>query len=212
LKCRPITQRTLSFTLAVVGGLALSASPARADYLYITNSTPISIPKLGEATPYPSSIVVARLGGTVTDVNVTIHGISHTFPIDIGAILVGPQGQVTFLFDGPDSGIDIKDLTWTFDDAAAGPLPQSIALVSGTFQPNSYYPADVFPAPALAPPYAQSLGIFNGTDPNGYRRFRNKHWPERLYGPRWQVETHNSMHMRLLGFAPLRRFPVSLSA
>ena len=45
------------------------------------------------ATPYPSTCVVSGLSGSIRDVNVQPHGLSHTYPDDIDMLLVSPDGQ-----------------------------------------------------------------------------------------------------------------------
>ena len=45
-----------------------------------SNATPVVIPSSGAATPYPSSIVVSGLTGTISKVTVNLNGLSHTFP------------------------------------------------------------------------------------------------------------------------------------
>ena len=51
----------------------------------------------GPATPYPSNCVISGLGGTITDVNLELNGLSHTWPDDIDILLVGPGGQNAFV-------------------------------------------------------------------------------------------------------------------
>lgn len=126
-----------------------------------------------EATPYPSTIDVSPTGvqATVVDVNVTIHGITHTHPDDIDVLLVGPAGgaQNTILFSDAGLGDDATDVDLTFDDSAAGPLPDA-AFVAGSYQPTDYDgvdgPGENLPSPA--PPTAGvSLAVFNGANAVG---------------------------------------------
>src|SRR5215813_10739977 len=44
-----------------------------------SNTNPITIPLVGNASPYPSSIAVSGLSGTITSVTVTLTGFNHTF-------------------------------------------------------------------------------------------------------------------------------------
>ncbi|HMP84148.1 MAG TPA: S8 family serine peptidase, partial [Verrucomicrobiota bacterium] len=65
-----------------------------------TNSAPISIPATGSsgpASPFPSTISVNGVTGTVSKVTVTLRSLSHTFPDDLDILLVGPGGQKTLL-------------------------------------------------------------------------------------------------------------------
>ena len=150
----------VSLVTAAQGGAATFSNPGA-----------ITIPasgSAGPAAPYPSNITVSGVTGTITDVNVTLSGFSHTFPADVGVLLVGPTGANVVLMDGPGGSIDASNLTFTFDDGAASSLPCGDAtLVSGTYQPNTCFPSDVFPAPAPPNPYGSLLSGFNGTDANG---------------------------------------------
>src|SRR5439155_20041541 len=65
------------------------------------------------------------------------------------------------------------NVTLTFDDFAAGPLPFSTQIFSGTFLPSNYGGFDL-PAPAPPGPYGSAMSVFDGTDPNGpWRLFVN---------------------------------------
>jgi hypothetical protein len=165
LICGGPVARTVAGVLAV----AAFAVSAQATTTSFSNPGAIAIPGVGTsgpASPYPSIITVAGLSGTVTKVTATLTGFSHTFPDDVGALLVGPTGANVVLFNGAGSGIDAVNLTWIFDDAAAAPLPSAGALASGTFLPSNYFPGDSFPG-APAGPYGTALSAFNGLNPNG---------------------------------------------
>jgi subtilisin-like proprotein convertase family protein len=139
-----------------------------------SNATPIVIPASGTgastgapASPYPSTVNVAGLVGTVTKVTVTLTNLNHTFPGDIDLLLVGPGGQKMLLMSDVGGGTDAINANITFDDAAAAGIGATV--VSGTFKPTNIGASDLFPAPAPAGPYAdpQLLSVFNGVNPNG---------------------------------------------
>ncbi|MFV8827428.1 hypothetical protein [Alkalihalobacterium sp. APHAB7] len=133
-----------------------------------TNTTPIFIPETGTggpAAPYPSPIVVSGLAGPIIRVTVTFNNLSHTFPADIAAMLVGPRGQDTILMATAGGGEEIEDVTLTFDDAAEELVPAPI--VSGTYQPTNNGVFSPFPPPAPNPSSNASLSVYNGTNPNG---------------------------------------------
>lgn len=155
--------------LILLGGAATKTGAAPIDF---SNPTSISIPDSGAATPYPSNISVSGLTGTVTDVNVTLFGLTHTFPDDIDILLVGPTGVKIRLMSDAGGVNDVSGVNLTFDDAALSSLPDSAQIVSGTFKPtnhpNAVGPAeDSFPAPAPGLPYGTLLSDFNGINPNG---------------------------------------------
>ncbi|HEX5734650.1 MAG TPA: HYR domain-containing protein [Blastocatellia bacterium] len=131
------------------------------------NPTSISLPNGGGTSPYPSSIGVSGLTGTISKVTVTLNNINHTFPDDIDVLLVGPTGANAIIMSDAGGGTDANNVTLTFDDAAASSLSDTAALVSGTFKPTSHAPADTFPPPASTPSGGSALSVFNGTNPNG---------------------------------------------
>ena len=65
-----------------------------------TNSAQIKIPAtgtIGVASPYPSTISLSGISGTVGKVTVTLYKLTHTYPSDIDFMLVGPAGQTVML-------------------------------------------------------------------------------------------------------------------
>lgn len=130
-----------------------------------SNTETITIPGVGTATPYPSSIDVSGLGSSVSAITVTLTNMSHTFPADVDILLVGPTGAGVILMSDVGGGTDIVNVTLTFNDAAASGLPATI--VTGTYRPTNANSPDPFAAPAPAAPYATALSTFIGTNPNG---------------------------------------------
>ncbi len=116
------------------------------------NLSPIVILDDSPAAPFPSSLVVSGVTGTVQSVGVTLYGFSHTYPADVEIWLVGPGGQMASLMINAGGGFDVANLTLTFSDDAGLTLPLSNALASACYRPD-----------ALGPP----LAVFNGTEPNG---------------------------------------------
>jgi subtilisin-like proprotein convertase family protein len=100
---------------------------------------------------------------------VSINGLSHTFPDDVDILLVGPGGENAIIMSDSGNGCGVNNVTLTFDDAAAAPLPDGCQLVRGIYQPSNYDggDGDPFPAPAPAPSGGSALSVFNGTNPNG---------------------------------------------
>lgn len=110
-----------------------------------TNGAFIAINDDAVATPYPSTIGVSNLVGSVLKATVTLTNLTHTSPADIDALLVSPQEQ-TVLFMAHAGGQNvISNVTLTFDDAASTNLPQSGQIISGTNKPTAYLPVPVFP-------------------------------------------------------------------
>jgi subtilisin-like proprotein convertase family protein len=155
--------------------LLVAAMAVPAGAATFSNTTAITIPAgPAAASLYPSPIAVSGLSGTVTKVTVTLNGVSHTCADDIGVLLVGPAGQNVMLMHdvGSCAPVSISVTSLTFDDAAAGSLPDSAQIVAGTYKPTVGTVASgeggTGPPPAPAPaPTGTALSVFNGTAPNG---------------------------------------------
>lgn len=131
----------------------------------------------GISSPYPSVINVTGLSGTVSDVNVTITGITANRERDLNFALVAPTGQALMLLgDGGDLA-GLASVNLTFDDSAPS-LVSNTVITSGTYRPTDYVfsanDSDVFPSPGPAsvnnpaPEGAATLAsTFNGLSPNG---------------------------------------------
>ena len=203
----PRTQRAraghlLVAAAVVMGVVVLTSSPSMA--VEFCNTTPI-LGDVGEPTfegpgfgsnPYPSSINVTGLTGTITDVNVRLLGFTtfpdingESYPDDIDVLLVHPNDTSNVMLMSDIAGQNLQsnavnNVNLTFDDAAANPIPADDpapgqpALVSGTYQPfdDDNDPGEVetrrgdpFIPPAPAPTSASgvtSLATFNGLAPN----------------------------------------------
>jgi hypothetical protein len=155
-----------SGTLKVVPGTTATFS----------NPAPITINDASPASPFPSTITVAGVYGTVLEANVTLTGISHTFLSDSAYLLVGPSGQSTVLLfhSGPTSPAiaAASNVTLTLDDAGP-PFPTNVAPATGTFRPTQNDFPFVFQGggtPGPNPPgsgYGTRLFRQNGGSANG---------------------------------------------
>jgi large repetitive protein len=128
---------------------------------------PLYAHQSGPALPYPSAITVSNLSGVLGRVTVTLSNLSHSFPSDVNALLVAPNGAAKCLFLSHAGTVLGTNLNLSFDDSAASPLPDSGPLASGTWQPSAYGSAPSFPASAPAGPYATALSACNAANPNG---------------------------------------------
>ncbi len=132
----------------------------------------VAVPASGGAasSPYPSTLDVSRMRGLVSDVDVTLTGLSHARSQDLDVVLVGPGGQaVTLLSDSADGSVAGASLT--FDDEAPSVLPavgSGGRLAPGPWQVTNYGSGDPMPGPAPSPaPYGNRLDVFDGTSPVG---------------------------------------------
>jgi uncharacterized repeat protein (TIGR01451 family) len=132
-----------------------------------TNGQQITIPDIGAANPYPSVINVAGVTGQVGKVTVTLSGLTHTYPHDVSALVVGPSGASVLVLSHAADVSSVSDVTLTFDDAADSELPGTGQMSTGTWKPSVYSPSPIFSNPAPAGPYSSLLSDFNGLNPNG---------------------------------------------
>ena len=135
------------------------------------NTNTIAINDVSIADPYPSSISVANLGGSVTNVTVTLHALTHPYPGDIDVLLVGPGGRQATLMSDAGAGLGVNNVTLTFDDLASNVLPEFGQIEALAYPPANYAgfgTADSFPFPAAPFPYTNtSLKVFEGNEANG---------------------------------------------
>ncbi|HKQ98972.1 MAG TPA: hypothetical protein VJV75_13940, partial [Candidatus Polarisedimenticolia bacterium] len=136
-----------------------------------TNTGAIVINDNAPATPYPSTINVPAgpSNQLISKVRVTLRQISHTFPLDLDILLVGPEGQsVVLMSDAGGGNPGIGATTLIFDDDARDYVPASSPPSGGVYRPTNYFTGpDPFPAPAPTPSSAPGLAVFNSTHPGG---------------------------------------------
>jgi subtilisin-like proprotein convertase family protein len=152
-------------SLVLIGSLSAMGQVSAA----FTNPSAITILDYATASPYPSQITVSNLVGPISKLTATMNGFTHTFPSDVGVLLVGPAGQGIVLMNdaGNNAHGAATNLTLTFDQSAANPPGLSTPLTNGVYQPSDYGFGRSFALPAPTGPYASSLDDFNGTNPNG---------------------------------------------
>jgi subtilisin-like proprotein convertase family protein len=137
-----------------------------------TNNGQIGDPAAGGATvPYPAILEVSGLKrGKITDVNLMLHGYSHTFPGAIGVMLVAPNGRDAVVMNDVGGNTDVENISLILDDEAVFPMPNGSQLISGQFKPTWYSTntgPDGFPAPAPLASGNVALSTFDGGNPNG---------------------------------------------
>lgn len=163
----------------VVGAVVTRSTGGTYDFAntnFITINDSTNPPTI--ATPYPSIINVSGLNGQViTNLTVTLDGFSHSFPSDVSVMLMGPRGQLAVLMSecggSGDNGQDpsVTNLTLTFDDASAYPVPLADVLYSAIFYPTALHTPLRFEFPAPVPAGNSnapvSLAAFLNSDPDG---------------------------------------------
>jgi streptogramin lyase/subtilisin-like proprotein convertase family protein len=147
------------------------------------STSAIPIPLVGAPTPdTPAQINVSGLQGTITDVNVRLTGISHTFPDDMDVILQSPTGQTALVMSDVGSAVGSRatnktsypadGITLTLDDQAARQLSDTNPLVSGIYRPTNIIDPNEGTTEGDAPgPFStnfpSALSTFNGQSANG---------------------------------------------
>jgi hypothetical protein len=106
----------------------------------------ITIPDSGNGTPYPSAINVSGISGTVTAVRVKLTGFSHTYPADVEAYLLAPDGRYCTLL-GRVGGFNpgVAGVNLVFDDAAGTLIPAGSPVTSGSYSITSHTPVGSLP-------------------------------------------------------------------
>ena len=161
---------TAAASSAPAAGAAAVTNAAVGDFC---NATPITIPEIGVASPYPSTITVDGAGAVappgerqvVQSITVTLAGITHPRASDLDVLLVGPTGLGIVLMSDTGGG-NANGVTVTFDAAATGRIAGE--LEAGAYLPSNVLAGDdVWPEPALASEVTILLSNFTFFDPNG---------------------------------------------
>lgn len=148
--------------------------PALASQTF-SNTTPIQFNgtgAAGEASPYPSTISVSGLNGSITRVTVTLTSFTNSVPDNVDILLVGPDGKrVILLSDAGGTSSMSAPVTLVFDDLATAQVPDTGPIVGGTFRLSNFGGNDTFPSPGpglvVIPNASNVLSVYNLTDPNG---------------------------------------------
>ena len=127
----------------------------------------VSILDKRPGAPYPSTVGVSGMAGTIAKVTVKLNGLSHTYPDDLDIALVSPSGQAVVLLSDAGGSGDVNGVALTFDSTSSGTLAGSTQISSGVFRTVNYGSGDLFAAPAPSGTYGNSLAAFNGLTPNG---------------------------------------------
>jgi len=153
--------------LVAIGALAAFAPAVGAETFTTTETEDIAIPASGKAEPYASTLFVQTGDGDITDVNVTLTGLSQTFPNDLDIALVSPSGNAEILMsDVCGEGSALAGASFTFDQQVGGELSVAGPCSSGTFKPTNNAAGDTWPegGPTVS---TNQLNNFNGEVPNG---------------------------------------------
>ncbi len=132
-----------------------------------TNTTSISIPDLGDASPFPSTIPVSGVNGIINAVRVKLNGITHPDPRNLDITLVGPGGQAIPLMSDAGDSYKMSNTSLMFDDTAPTAVPESSAIVPGRWKPANYgSPVESLP-PGTSGPFVANLNSLAAGGANG---------------------------------------------
>lgn len=155
----------MSATASMVGGAVLSAT--------YQNTSTITIPAYGNASPYPSTIVVAGAGSNLSSIRLTLRTVTAPRIQEIHILLVGPTGEVSNVMAYNGSG-GVAGFSLVFSNSATVSAP---TIASSWQQGVVYIPGNqtngpVYSSPAPGPPtgttgYPKDLSRFVGLNPNG---------------------------------------------
>jgi subtilisin-like proprotein convertase family protein len=135
-----------------------------------TNNSPISIPSSGNAIPYPSTIGVSGLTppGNISNVVVTLNGVTHPRPSDLDIVLVGPGGQHCELLSDAGNTPAVSGATLTFSRTGRVLTPADLLTAGGTFAPVNFGSTlENFPSPGPGLVSNIDLAVFDGTSAIG---------------------------------------------
>ena len=152
------------------------------------NTTPINIPAQNtNGSPYPSSIAVSGLVGTVENVIVTVFDVTENNNASgLNLLLVGPgsaagQSSNVFLIGDAGQGTGLNSANLIFSNSVSGPdtgatiLPELGQIFSTNiyiptnYGPNAYTTPAIFgaPGPGVTGYGANLVTSFKGVNPNG---------------------------------------------
>lgn len=156
--------RRLLASVRAISTLALATLPlAPANAQVFSNPAPITISDSGPANPFPSTINVAGRAEPISGMRVTLNGFAHSYPADVGVLLVSPNGGRFLLMNAVGGGIPVSGVNLTFTSALGDAF--GVPIVSGTYLPTGG--SATFSAPAPAGPYGADLRALEGASANG---------------------------------------------
>jgi hypothetical protein len=156
-----------SMLLAGVIAGALLPSTAAAD-VSATNPTDFTVPTMGSAAPYPSTIFLSGLIGQVTKVTVSVGTGDGPQPGDLDVLLEAPNNANVMLFSDACNMPTAAGTVFTIDDSAPTAIPDACPPASATYRPTNAIDDDPMILPAPPPPHGFNLGSLIGTPPNGF--------------------------------------------
>jgi subtilisin-like proprotein convertase family protein len=135
-----------------------------ANFIINSNQTNIIINDGSTASPYPVTFTASGITAAVKKVVVAINNYNHTYPGDIGMLLVAPNNTAVVLAGRVGGNNDVIGTSVVLDQQS---LQAWDGFSSGTYRPNSLDSNFPFSNSGGCPsgPYNQTLNAFNGLSP-----------------------------------------------
>jgi hypothetical protein len=173
----PPTRESPGFPATLALGVVSLLASVAAAAAPVCSTTPIVSGGhgFGQSSPYPSLLQVSDTTGVISQMDVTLTGLTHSFPDDLDVRLTAPSGRTVVLMSDVGGSVPASGLTLTLSDDAGVDLPYgdgATGLSSGTFRPRNQTQDVVFnigglPMPSAAQPYGGTLGWLRGEPANG---------------------------------------------
>ncbi len=159
------TESGLSTNISFV----VTVNPPTPGAARFVNSSSITIPASGTATPYPSQINIAGRTGTITNMSLTLSKFTHANVKDVNMLLVGPTGTGVVIFSHASGNRPVTDRTVYLTDTSDFPLPSDFDLWPEPLRPTAYSPSVTFPGIPGGVVIASTAAFtnFNGLVANG---------------------------------------------
>ena len=126
----------------------------------------VTMAKNVSSSPYPSTVLISNLLGTIIQATVTFSNYSFAGAANCDSLLVSPQTNSIALMIGSGDMSTFSNLTVTFAAGGAYP-PGSSVLTNGVYEPSCPEAFESLDSPAPKLPYSTNLADVVGESPNG---------------------------------------------
>lgn len=135
-----------------------------ANFNFNSNQNNIIIQDNDIAVPYPVTFTVTGITATIKKVVISLNNYNHSYPGDVGMLLVAPNDTAVILAGRVGGNNDAINTNIVLDQQA---LQSWDGFTSGTFKPNSSENNFPFSSDNGCPPgpYNLTLNVFNGIAP-----------------------------------------------
>jgi subtilisin-like proprotein convertase family protein len=202
--------RTIPYNLAVepykfAGGFEVLLEDRDLDFVN-DDGIKFAVPAAA-ATPYPSTITVRDVTGTIQSVQVKLNGLNHAWPDDLDIFLMAPNGHVAAVLSDAGGEADLANVNLVFHDDGSNVIPDGTAITSGTYRPFNHNPIESLP-PGGVGVIGNNLTALAAGGVNGeWKLFVSDDLPSVDGGSlaSWELEFD-------VGFAPVGKIKVTVSS